>query len=78
MTQPRNKSISNNEQLFNTMDLLVIAFGIILPPNPRGKISTNAQITPGTTDEKKNHKVCTINILLDRGASVSMLRKNII
>ena len=51
--QPKNKLISNNEQLFNATDLLPIAFGIILSPNPRGKNSTNFEINPGTTDENK-------------------------
>ena len=38
VSQPRNKSISNSEQLFNALDLSPITFGVILPPNPRGKI----------------------------------------
>ena len=48
--QPKNKLISNNEQLFIAMDLLLLTFGVILPPNPRDKISTNSQINPVTLD----------------------------
>ena len=68
--QPKNKSISNNKQLFDDTDLLPITFGVILPPNPRGKNSTNSQINQETMDKKQNSKVHTIKILLDSGASV--------
>ena len=63
VSQPKNKLISNNEQLFNAADLLPITFGAILPPNPRGKTSKTSQINPGTLDENKNSKVHTIKIL---------------
>ena len=43
VSQPKNKLFSNSEQLINAQDLLPITFGVILPPNPRGKISTNSQ-----------------------------------
>ena len=52
ISQPDNKFISNNEQLFNAMDLLPITFGVILPLNLRGKNSINSQIHPVTLDEK--------------------------
>ena len=55
-----------------------ITFSVILPPNPRGKISTNSQINPGTSDENKNSKVCTIKIILDSGASASIVRKDVL
>ena len=58
VSQSKNKLISNNEQVFNATDLSPITFGVILPPNPRGKISTNSQINPGATDEKYYSKVC--------------------
>ena len=45
------------------MDLSPITFGVILSPKLRGKISTNSQINPATSDENKNSKVCTIKIL---------------
>ena len=54
--QPKNKLISNNEQLFNATDLSPITFGVILPPNPRGRNSTNSQIYPKTSDETKYSK----------------------
>ena len=41
ISQPKYKLLSNSEQLFNTKDLLPTPFGVISPPNPRGKISTN-------------------------------------
>ena len=66
--------ISNSEQLFNATDLSSIIFGVILPPNPRGKNSTHSQINPGTLDENINSKVCTIKILLESGANVSIVR----
>ena len=68
---------SNNEQLFNATDLLPITFGLILPSNPRGKNSTNFQISPVTSDENKYSNVRTIKILLDSGASASIVRKDI-
>ena len=37
INQPKNKLISNNEQLFNATDLLSITFGVILPPKLHGK-----------------------------------------
>ena len=37
VSQPKNKLITNSEQLFYATDLLPITFGVILPPNPRGK-----------------------------------------
>ena len=46
------------------MDLLTIIFGVILPPKPRGKNSTNSQINPGTKDKNKNSKVHTIKIII--------------
>ena len=46
VSQPKNKLFSNSEQLFNATDLSPIPFRVILSPNPRGKISSNCQITP--------------------------------
>ena len=74
VSQPKNKLISNSEQSINAADLSPITFGIILPPNQSGKNSTNAQNNMGTTDENKNSKVRTIKILLDSGASASIIR----
>jgi len=78
VSQPKNKLISNNEQLFNATDLSPITFGIISSPKPRGKNSTNSQINPGSSDENKNSKVRTIKILLDSGASASIVRKDVL
>ena len=52
--QPKNEFVSNNEQILYAMDFSPITFGIILPPNPRGKNPTNSQNDPGTLDENKN------------------------
>ena len=51
VSQPNNKLISNSEQKSNYTDLLSVAFGIIYPPNSRGKNSTNFHMHLGTTDE---------------------------
>ena len=64
VSQPKNKLISNSEQLFNATDLSPITFDIILPPKLRGKISTNSQINLVALDENKNSKVRPIKILL--------------
>ena len=69
ISQPNKKLISNTEQLLDATVLSSITFGVILPPNQRGKISTNSQINLGTSDENWNSKVHTFKILLDRGAS---------
>ena len=55
-----------------------IYYQLIQPPNPRGKISTNSQIHLETSDENRNSKVCTIKILLDPHASVSIIRQDIL
>ena len=73
VNQPKNKLISNSEQSFNAMDLSPITFGVILPLNPLGKISTNSQKKPVTLDENRNFKVYTIKILLDSSASASIV-----
>ena len=57
VSQPNNKLISNDEQLFNVTKLSPITFGVILPLKLCGKISTNSQISPGTSDENENSKV---------------------
>ena len=62
VSQLNNKLISNSEQLFDTMNLSPINFGVILPPKLRSEISTNSQISPGTSDENWNSKVHTIKI----------------
>ena len=53
VSQPKNKLISNSEELFNVTDLLSITFGVILPRNPRGKNSMNSQINPVSADDDK-------------------------
>ena len=73
VSQPKNKLISNNKQLFNAIALSSITFGVILPLNPCCEKSTNSQIYPGTSDENKNSKVHTIKILLDSGANTSII-----
>ena len=54
-----------------------ITFGVILPPNLRGKNLTNSQNNPGATDENKNSKLSTYKILLDSGANASIVRKDV-
>ena len=78
VSQSKTKLISNSEQLFNAIILSSITFGVILPLNLRGKISTNSQNNPGTLDEKRNSKEHTIKILLDSGASASIVRKDVL
>ena len=78
VSQPKNKLISNSEQLFNAKDSLPITLSVILPPNLRGKISTNSQNNLGTLDENNNSKVCTIKILSDSSASASIVCKDIL
>ena len=78
VSQPDKKLISNSEQLFNATDLLPITFGVILPSNLRGKISTNSQINLIILDENWNPKVRTIKILLDSGASASIIHKYVL
>ena len=78
ISQPKHKSISNSEQLFNAMDLLPITFGIILSPNLRGKNSTNSQINLETTDEIRNSEEHAIRVLLDSGASALIVRKDVL
>ena len=73
VSQPKKKLISNSEQLYNTTDLSPISCGVILPPNLQGKNSTNSQIIPVKLNENKNSKVRTIKILLDSGASASIV-----
>ena len=62
VNQPKNKLISNSEQLFSATDLSPITFSVILPQNPSGKNSTNSQNNPETLDENKNSKVHIIKI----------------
>ena len=79
VSQPNNNElIANSEQSINAMDLLPITFGVILPPKLCGKISTISQNNPVTSDENKNSKVCTFKILLDSGASASIVRKDML
>ena len=56
------------------MDLLPITFGVILSPKLCGKNSTNSQNKMKTLDENKSSKARTIKILLDSGASASIVR----
>ena len=76
VSKPNKKLKLNGEQLFNSMNLSTITFGVILPPRLHGKILTNSQINPATSDENKYSKVHTIKILLDSGASASIVRKD--
>ena len=78
VSQPNNKLISNSKQSFNAQELLPILFAVILPPELRNKISTNSQINPETLDENKNSKIHAIKILLDSGASASMIREDML
>ena len=78
ISQPKNKLISNNQQLLNAANLLPITFVVILPPKLRGKISTNSQINPGTLDKNRNFKAHTIKILLDSGVSASIVHKDVL
>ena len=77
-SQPKNKLISISEQLFHARDLSPITFRMILPPSLRGKNSTISQINPGTLYESKNSKVRTIKILLDSGANVLIICKDVL
>ena len=78
VSQPYNTLNLNSEQLFYAMDLSPITFSVMLPPHPRGKNSTNAQINLGTLDKNKNSKVRTIKILLDSGTRASIVCKGIL
>ena len=78
VSQPNKKLKLNSEQLFNSIDLSTITFGVILPPKLHGKMSTNFQLNPATTDENKNSKVRTIKVLLDSGASASTVHKDVL
>ena len=62
VSRPKNKLISNSEQLFNTKSLLSIFFSVILSQSPSGNISTISQISPGNIDENINFNVHTIKI----------------
>ena len=78
VSQSNKKLISNIEQLFNATVLLHIIFGVILPPELRAKISTNSHINLGNSDENKNSKVRTIKIVLESGAIVSIILKDVL
>ena len=72
VNQPKNKLISNSEQLFNATHLSQTSFGIMLPLNLRRKNSISTQMNPGTMDEIRNSKIRTIEIVFDSGASASI------
>ena len=55
VSQSNKKLKLNSEQLVNSTDLLPISFGVILPPKVWGKISTNSQTNPTTSDENKKY-----------------------
>ena len=78
VSQPNNELNSKSEQSINATDLSPITFGVILHPKLRGKISTNSQINPTTLDENKHFKVRAIKILLDSGASASIVCKDVL
>ena len=67
-----------HRQIFNATDISSITFSVILPPKLLGKNSTNSQNKSGTSYEIRNVKVCAIKILLDSGASASIVRKNVV
>ena len=77
-SQPNNVLNLNSEQYLNATDLSPITFGVILPPEQRGKKSTNSQINPVLINENRNSKVHTIKILLDSGPSASIARKDVL
>ena len=76
VNQSNKKLQLNSEQLFHSTDLSPITFGEISPPKLCGRISTNFQINPATSDEDKNSKVRTIKTWLDIGASASIVHKD--
>ena len=78
VSQPKNKLISNSEQLFNAKDLSPITFAVILPPILRGKNLTKSQNNPETLNDNKNSKVHTIKILFDSGACASVVRNSVL
>ena len=78
VSQTKNKLISNIEQLFNATDLMLISFGVNLPPKLRGKIPANSLINTGTSDENQNSKVRPTKKLLDSGASALIIRKDVL
>ena len=78
VSQPNKKLNSNSEQLFNFTYLSPITFGVNLPPQLSGKVSTNSKINPTTSDENKNSKVHTIKILLYSSASALIIRKDVL
>ena len=53
---PKNKLISNSEQLFIATDLFPITFSRYLSPHLHGENSTNSQIDTETADENKHQK----------------------
>ena len=78
VSQPKTKSISNNEQIFNVMDLLPSTFLIIVTSDEFGENPINSQIQLGTMDEDRKSNVLTIKISLDSGASASTVRRNVL
>ena len=73
VSQLKDKLFSNNEQLFIATDSSPITFGIIFSLNLHSKHSIISQINPGTLDKNKNSKARTIKMLLDSGASASII-----
>ena len=78
VSQLKNKLISNSELFFYAIDLSPITFVVNLPPNPRGKISTNSSNNLGNTDKNKNSKARTIRIFLNSDTSASIVRKDVL
>ena len=78
VSQLYKKLNSNSAQSFNSTDLSPVSLGVILPPKLHGKILTNSQNNPVTSDKNKNFKVHTIKILLDIGASASIVCKDVL
>ena len=62
--QSKNKLFSNNEQLYNAIDLSPINFGVILPLTPNGIKSINAKISRGTLDCGTKASILCINVFV--------------
>ena len=78
VSKPKNRLISNCEQSIDSTDLSPITFGVILSPKLRSKVLTNSKINTVTLDENKNYKAHTFKILLNSGASASIVRKDVL
>ena len=78
VSQSNRKSKLNSEQLFDSTDLSPVTFGAILSPKLRGKFQQILKLFRLIRMRIKNYKVRTINILLDIGASASIVHKDVL